>query len=131
MDQLDGSGHSDLISAALMISLYLLISCATNAVNCEIDKAETCAPSFSSRNLISGSVRTLLISALSRAASSGGAPRGAKNPTHKVKSKFAIPVASATVGMSGAVGARVPAETASNLTLPPCIKGTAAGKPGK
>ena len=49
-----------------------------------IDKVETWAPSFSNRNLISGSARTLLISLLSRAASSGGVPCGAKNPTHNV-----------------------------------------------
>ena len=67
-----GPDHSDLMSADLMISLYLSISCCTKAVNCGIDKAETCAPSFSSRVLISGSSRILLISALSRSAKSGG-----------------------------------------------------------
>src|SRR5215469_14294225 len=54
-----------------------------------------------------------------------------KNPTQRAKSKSAIPVASATDGMSGAALARWAVDTASSLTLPPCISGTAAGNPGK
>src|SRR5215467_8743805 len=65
-----------------------------------------------------------------RLATSLGNARGPKKPTQRLKSKSAIPLTSATVGMSGATLERLPVDTASSLTLPPCINGTAAGNPG-
>ena len=56
---------------------------------------------------------------------------GANTPPHSVKSKFLMPLASATVGISGADGARVADDTASNLSEPAFISGVTAGKPGK
>src|SRR5215471_2892602 len=50
---------------------------------------------------MSGAVMILLISALSRATTSGGVARGAKKPCQRLTSKSAIPAASATVGTVG------------------------------
>ena len=72
-----------------------------------------------------------MISPLSRAITSCGVPFGAKNPCQSVKSKSAKPVASATVGISGAACARCADDTASTFTVPAFIIGITAGKPGK
>src|SRR5205085_10912351 len=48
-----------------------------------------------------------------------------------VKSKSENPVASATVGISGAACERAPDETASTFTVPAFISGITGGKPGK
>src|SRR5262249_37274192 len=123
--------YSGLRLASLMICRNLALSTWTKAANWSTAIGIPSAPASSSLALTSGSTRMRLISVLSRVTMSAGVPRGAKKPCQSVMSKPAMPLASATVGTSGALAERRPDDTAMSLRLPALTCGTAAGNPEK
>src|SRR5882672_4138279 len=123
--------HSGFTPDCLMMLRYLALSARTKAVNCSTVSGVTSAPSSRSRALKSGCVTILLISALIRATTSFGVPRGAKMPCQRLRSKSVSPAASATVGTSGAAGERLAVDTASSFNVPALTCATAAGNPEK
>ena len=87
------------------------------------------APSLSRASATSGAASASFTSVFMRAMICSGKPAGPTRPYHCTASKPGSAAASASVGSSGAKGARVGLETASALIWPAATRGSKAGPP--